>query len=101
MAIPSEPCGPHYDSHAKRPGAGRFRNVVPGVAPASSPRSEGTPIPVAVPIVRAAWPVTVAAASLATPAVLAVGSANTCIARQRRRSRSSALGLNAWFLRGR
>lgn len=96
MAIPSEPCGRHYHSHAKRPGAGRFRNVASSVAPASLPRSAGTPIPVAVPIVRAAWPVTVAATSPATPAVLAVGSANTCIARQRRRRlRSSALGLLA------
>lgn len=94
MAIPSEPCGPHYRSHAKRPGAGRFRNVASGVAPACSPRSAGTPIPVAVPVVQAVWPVTIVTGSLAPPAVLAVGPANPSIARQRRRrSRSSALGL--------
>lgn len=94
MAIPSEPCGSPYYSRAKKPGAGRFRNVAPGVAPASSPASAGTPIPVAIPIVRAAWPVTVATVSLTPPAVLAVGPANTSIASQRRRPlRSSALSL--------
>ena len=80
MAIPSGPFDPHYHLHAKMPGAGQFRNVAAGVAPACSPGSAGTPIPVAVPIVRAAWPVSVATASLAPPTVFAVRSAKTRIA---------------------
>jgi len=53
------------------------------------------PIPVAVPIVRAAWPAKVAAGSLTPPMVLAVGSTKTRIARQRRPPRPSAFGLLA------